>query len=164
MKVANNPILEVSQDSVAFDSYRIDDASLLVRDDKICLYYKGRSIIHGKSGPHHTKMGVAFAYVPEGPFEKYPSAILDKSHEVLIWSEVGGVASLASINKTISIASEGLNFRVAKENLVHIPKAPGLYRPHLEDGHKVDTVPGWGVAMKVKKGDSHLIRYEMNGR
>ncbi|SIS83030.1 hypothetical protein SAMN05421766_104224 [Zobellia uliginosa] len=34
-RVENNPIHEISQTPEAFDSYRIDDAKVLVRDDKI---------------------------------------------------------------------------------------------------------------------------------
>ena len=43
-RVDNNPVLEISKNPEDFDSYRIDDASLLVKDNKIWLYYKGRSI------------------------------------------------------------------------------------------------------------------------
>lgn len=161
VRVANNPILDISSDSADFDSYRIDDASLLVRDGKICLYYKGRSIIHGKKGPGLTKMSVAYAKLPEGPYEKHPTPLLDKSHEVLIWSKDGGVASLASINSTINLAADGVHFSPIQSNLTNIPKAPGLYRPHLENGNKANEIPGWGISMIQKKGIAYLLRFEM---
>lgn len=161
VRVANNPILEISQDSADFDSYRIDDASLLVLDQKIWLYYKGRSIIHGKKGPGLTKMSVAYASLPEGPYGKHPTPLLDKSHEVLTWCKDGSVASLASINSTINLAADGVHFSPIQSNLIKIPKAPGLYRPHLEDGNKETKVPGWGISMVQKKGITYLVRFEM---
>lgn len=160
-RVVHNPVLEISSDSAAFDSYRIDDASLLVRGGKIWLYYKGRCFLHGKDGAKNTQMGVAYANQPEGPYVKHKGPILDKSHEVLIWSQGGGVASLASISSTINFAKDGVHFSTLKSNLEQIPKAPGLYRPHLEFGHKVNEIPGWGIAMKVEKSQAYLVRFEM---
>lgn len=161
VRVENNPILEVSEVPEDFDSYRIDDASLLVKDQKIWLYYKGRSIIHGKKGPGRTKMGVAIADQPEGPYVKHPKPLIDKGHEVLIWKHNGGVASLASISKTIHWAKDGINFSPMEENLKKIPIAPGLYRPHLEDGNSATEIPGWGISIKGKKGVVYLERFEM---
>jgi beta-xylosidase len=50
IRVSENPILKVSPEPEKFDSYRIDDASLLYRNDLYWLYYKGRSRVHGKGG------------------------------------------------------------------------------------------------------------------
>lgn len=161
VRVKNNPVLEISAVASDFDSFRIDDASMLVRDDKIWLYYKGRSIIHGKSGPSKTQMSVAYADEPEGPFKKHDGPILDKSHEVLIWAKKGGVASLASINKTINYAADGVNFTVLQDSLKKIPIAPGLYRPHLENGNPKTEIPGWGIAIKGGKGLVYMERFEM---
>jgi hypothetical protein len=160
-KVENNPVLTISKDSADFDSYRIDDAALLVKDSKIWLYYKGRSIIYGKTGPRHTKMGVAFAENPEGPFMKHHEPIIDKGHEVLIWSQNGGIASLASLSKSIHFAKDGLHFTAFQENLSNIPMAPGLYRPELEEGNVIQKFPGWGISMVQKKGVAYLVRFEM---
>ncbi|WP_277483428.1 family 43 glycosylhydrolase [Catalinimonas alkaloidigena] len=161
VRVENNPILKVSEEPKAFDSYRIDDASLMVRDDKIWLYYKGRSLSHGKEGPRLTNMGVAFADQPEGPYQKHDGPILDESHEVLVWLEEGGVASLASISSSINLAPDGINFSNMYNNLKDIPKAPGLYRPHLEDGNTAEEIPGWGISMIQNEGEAYLLRYEI---
>jgi hypothetical protein len=160
-RVDNNPVLEISKTPKDFDSYRIDDASLLVRDNKIWMYYKGRSIIHGKKGPKLTELGVAFSEIPQGPFTKHKGALLKKSHEVLIWKKDEGVASLASISKSINYAEDGVHFSTLVDNLSNIPKAPGLYRPDLEDNNSNIETPGWGIAMKVKKGEAYLVRFEM---
>ena len=161
VRVDNNPVLTISQDSSDFDSYRVDDAALLVKDNKIWLYYKGRSIIYGKQGPKHTKMGVAFAEHPKGPFVKYHEPLIDKGHEVLIWHQNGGIASLASLSKCIYFSKDGLHFSAVQENLSNIPMAPGLYRPDLEDGNKIQDFPGWGISMIHRKGIAYLVRFEM---
>lgn len=161
-RLGPHPILEVSPDTTAFDSYRIDDASLLVRDEKIWLYFKGRCYIDGRDGPRRTKMGVAIAEHPEGPYQKHDGPILDHSHEVLIWIKDGGVASLASINSSINFASNGIDFSPLQQNLTNIPMAPGLYRPHLENGNPMNEIPGWGISMNQSKGEAYLLRYEIN--
>ena len=161
VRVKNNPILEISEMPEDFDSYRIDDAALMVKDGKIWLYYKGRSIVHGKKGPGLTKMGVAIADQPEGPYKKHPEPLIDRGHEVMIWNHDGGIASLASISKSIHWAKDGINFSPIGENLKNIPIAPGLYRPHLEDGNKAKEIPRWGISLKGKRGVVYLERFEM---
>lgn len=160
-RVPNNPVIAHSEVSSDFDSYRVDDASMLVRDGKIWLYYKGRCIEHGKTGARNTEMGVAIAETPEGPFVKKGS-LLDKGHEVLIWKEGKGVSCLASLSKSINYAEDGLDFTMKYDSLKNIPMAPGLYRPHLEDGNPEVGVPGWGICMKGRKGLTYLLRYQMN--
>ena len=56
---------------------------------------------------------------------------------------------------------DGLHFAMIQNNLTDIPKAPGLYRPHLENGNKATTIPGWGISMISKKGVTYLVRFEM---
>ncbi|MEP1894338.1 MAG: hypothetical protein ABJJ14_21825, partial [Cyclobacteriaceae bacterium] len=136
------------------------DASMLVRDGKIWLYYKGRCIEHGKKGPKLTEMGVAMADSPEGPFVKYGS-LLDRGHEVLIWKEGEGVSCLASLSHSINHAEDGLSFAMQYDSLKNIPMAPGLYRPHLQAGNPDVDTPGWGISMTQGKGYAYLMRFEM---
>jgi len=122
-----DPILTVSDDPSEFDSYRVDDASLLYRNGKYWLYYKGRSLAHGVTGPGLTRMGVAFANDPAGPYIKYGRSILPESHEVFIWPYRSGVAALASISSTIEFAQDGIDFlsnRLGKK-VRNRPNAPG---------------------------------------
>jgi len=91
-RFAGNPILSPSTERARFDSARVDDAALLVRDGKIWFYYKGRR--KGK-GPGETKMGVAFADSPTGPFTKQGGP-LHAGHGVMVWPQGEGVASLAT--------------------------------------------------------------------
>ncbi|XMO85389.1 family 43 glycosylhydrolase [Algibacter sp. AS12] len=158
VRVVSNPILEISPNTADFDSFRIDDASMLVRGNKIGLYYKGRQ---WEKSPRETKMGVAYANHPAGPFEKEDGYLLDKSHEVLIWNTGGGILSLASINSTLNFSTDGQYFSVLQDSLKHIPKASGLYRPNLEDGNPETEIPGWGIAMKSGKGFTYLLRFEI---
>lgn len=160
IRVKDNPVLTISDKPEDFDSYRVDDASLLLREGKVGFYYKGRSMSHGKEGPKLTQMGVAFADKPEGPFIKNAEPILDKSHEVLIWTEDGVVSSLASFSQSIYSAADGLHFKPLYQNLEDIPKAPGLYRPSLTNGSK-DDVDNWGIAMIQKNKQTYLVRFEM---
>lgn len=160
-RMDNNPIISHGEVSSDFDSYRVDDASLLVWDGKIWLYYKGRCIEHGKEGPKRTEMGVAIGDNPQGPFIKKGS-ILDRGHEVLVWKEGSGVSCLASISQTINHAPDGLQFTMQYESLENIPRAPGLYRPHLENGNPSTEISGWGISMEQHKGEALLLRFEMH--
>ncbi|MEO9475980.1 MAG: family 43 glycosylhydrolase [Cyclobacteriaceae bacterium] len=160
VRLPNNPVIGHSQVVSDFDSYRVDDASMLVRDGKIWLYYKGRCIEHGKKGPKLTEMGVAMADSPEGPFVKYGS-LLDRGHEVLIWKEGEGVSCLASLSHSINHAEDGLSFAMQYDSLKNIPMAPGLYRPHLQAGNPDVDTPGWGISMTQGKGYAYLMRFEM---
>ena len=106
-------------------------------------------------------MIAAFVDHPAGPFVKHEGSLRDKSHEVLIWEKDKGVASLASISKTINYAEDGLHFSVLVDSLTNISKAPGLYRPDLEGNNLALETPGWGISMKSKKGEAYLVRFEM---
>ncbi len=163
-RCAENPVISVSDDNSNFDSYRVDDAVLLKKGGKYWLYYKGRKYADGKSGPAHTKMGVAFAEKPVGPFKKFKrNPILDKSHEVFIWKQNSGIACLASISSTFEFAVDGLDFtsqpisvNVLQNNR---PNAPGAYRPDLT-GNKTKELT-WGISMVHNKSESYLVRWEL---
>jgi len=161
----NNPVLSVSSNKNEFDSYRIDDAVLFKKENRFWLYYKGRKYTDGKSGPAHTKMGVAFSDNPEGVFIKYKkNPVLAKSHEVFVWRQNSGVACLASISCTFEYAADWLDFttnplavQVERKNR---PNAPGAFRPDLTN------IPGenrltWGISMIHNGADCYLVRWEL---
>ncbi|MCK4853933.1 MAG: family 43 glycosylhydrolase [Bacteroidales bacterium] len=161
--------LQISLEKNDFDSYRIDDAVLLVRDGKFWLYYKGRSLQHGKGGPGKTKMGVAFSESPEGPYAKYENnPILDKSHEVMIWRQGKGVACLASISSTFEYANDGLDFLTNTLNIkipgMERPKAPGAFRPDLMDREAENSGLTWGISMVHNGDEAYLIRWKTVAR
>jgi len=162
IRATGAPLLTTTLDSLAFDSYRVDDAAVLFRNDTIWLYYKGRSRAHGTQGPGKTRMGVAWSHQPEGPFQKYGTDILSESHEVLIWPEGQGVAALASLSSTIEFAPNGHDFMSPKLSLPveNRPHAPGLFRPDLTDPADRNNSFEWGLSMVHNGADCYLIRFD----
>jgi len=162
---SDKPVLTVGQTRGAFDSYRVDDACLLIRSDKVWLYYKGRSLGHGRSGPRFTRMGVAVAGAPAGPFTKLNNGkpVQDSGHEVQIWQHGTGVMSLVSPHgpngRTLQFAEDGVSFQVIQRGLKNQPNAPGLYRPELTAPQTETDLPEWGIGM-VYGGEPHLRRYD----
>lgn len=164
-RLNDKPILKVGKDRQAFDSYRVDDACMLMRDGKVWMYYKGRSASKGRSGPRSTKMGVAVADKPEGPFTKMNDGkyIQDSGHEVQIFKYgKAGVMSIVSSTgpnkRTLQYAADGLNLEVLLRDLKKMPHAPGLYRPELTDHDAGKGLPKWGISMIYS--NPHLVRYE----
>lgn len=158
-RISNDPILKISVEPEKFDSYRIDDAALLFKDNKYMLFYKGRSRAHNESGPAHTQMGVAVSTYPEGPFVKYETPILDGSHEVMIWKQGNGVGALASISSTLEYSKTGFDF-ITDRKSIHIdnrPYAPGAFRADLTGG--ISNELKWGISMVHNGPDCYLIRY-----
>lgn len=160
-RVTEEPVLKISSEPEKFDSYRIDDASLLFRNGIYWLYYKGRSRIHGKGGPAHTKMGIAFSKSPEGPFIKLDKPIMSKGHEVMIWPHKTGVASLASISSTIEYAADGVDFSSNPLNIKvkNRPHAPGAYRSDLTNPVVNSEGIKWGISMIHNHNETYLVRY-----
>ena len=171
-RLSSSPVLSTSTPSATpgtvpskFDSYRVDDAALLLRGGKVWLYYKGRNFDDGKQGPRFTQMGVAIADAPEGPYVKQNSGnpILDKSHEVLIWPHREGVAAYASISKTVEYAPDGLDFstRPLAAPLEPKPIAPGAFRAGLTEPAAYGSAIRWGIAMRDPGGPCpYLVRWE----
>ncbi len=162
-RVSEVPILKVSVEPEKFDSYRVDDAALLYRNGLYWMYYKGRSLTSGHGGPAHTSMGVAFSKNPEGPYTKLEKAILERSHEVLIWPQGTGVGAFASLSKTFEYAPDGVDFMSDKFNaeVEERAVAPGAFRPDLTAPVVVGEGLKWGISMVPNKHECYLIRYEL---
>ena len=158
-----NPILIPSpEDSNEFDSFRIDDTSMLFKDDRYWLYYKGRGYL---LRPSKTKMGVAISSTPYGPFVKQNNgkAIQKEGHEVLVWPYKDGVLSLVTnVGQGLYYASDGISMKKIIYKLKDKLKAPGLYRPDLtQEGSLNNGKKKWGIAMATYANDPFLHRYEM---
>lgn len=178
-RITNEPILspppksDDAAKSSSFDSYRIDDAALLVRDYDgdgdmdIWLYYKGRNIDHGRAGPVKTKMGLAVADEPRGPYVRIHSSqpVLDNSHEVMIWPHRTGVAAYASKSRTLEFALDGVDFTTHPIHALTTPRpiAPGCFRPDLVEPVIFGQGIAWGICMKEPSGPCpYLVRYEID--
>ncbi len=162
-RVCEEPILKVSVEAEKFDSYRVDDASLLYRNGLYWMYYKGRSLASGHGGPAHTCMGVAYSKNPEGPYTKYGKEILERSHEVLIWPEGTGVGAFASLSETFEYAPDGIDFMSEKLD-AKVEKravAPGAFRPDLTKPVVVGDGLKWGISMVPNKHECYLTRFEL---
>jgi len=156
-----NPVLTPGEDPAAFDSMRCDDAALIVRDGEYWLYYKGRCLEHGRGGPGRTQMGVAIAEQPEGPYVKSEANPLHPGHEVMVWPQGSGVASLATAAgpRRVYFGADGLEFH-PRHPVTNPPRAPGAFRG---DDFQ-DDAPGdglrWGISHAGRAGDLYLLRFD----
>lgn len=166
IKLSTNPILVPDGDKTKFDSHRVDDASLIVRDGKYWLYYKGRQ--WGKS-PRETKMGVAIANNPEGPYVKYENnPVVKGGHEVLVWPQGKGVATMIGeeggedVHKSIMYAENGLNFRKTHSfTNKNVPYGPGAFRPEAFTDSDNGKIIEWGLHRVTKNGFEFLERFDL---
>jgi hypothetical protein len=159
-KLPNNPINTPTDDSTRFDSFRVCDGCLIVRDGKYWWYYKGRG--QGLT-PRQTKMGVQIADNPTGPYVKSDLNPLIKSgHEVLVWPYFQGVVSLVGPvgpeKNTVQYAPDGLHF-IVKAHVTDVPKAPGAYRPDAFTDTDFGQGVQWGISM-VHGPHPYLVRFD----
>jgi len=154
-----NPVLLTSDDNDKFDSFRVDDAAIVLRDGKYWLYYKGRA--HQKT-PRQTKMGLAIADHPEGPYTRQNNGnpVQTEGHEVLVWARKDGVVSLVSnVGNGLYYSSNGIDFTKVVNKLNFKLRAPGAFRQELTEPSKAAAV-SWGIHMGAYGTDPFLERYE----
>lgn len=165
-KFPGNPVLTISPDPAEFDSLRVDDTCLIAREGGYWMYYKGRQ---AGNTPRNTKMGLAIADSPTGPYVKYEgNPVLPSGHEVCVWPHGTGVGAIISPHgpdgNTLQYSEDGLRFhRVAD---ISPPRAPGPFRA---DGYREGEGPGfeWGVCQVTEKGPPpvvYLARFEADLR
>lgn len=166
VKLATNPVLTASEDHQDFDSLRIDDACLIVREGKYWLYYKGRQ---WNKSPAQTKLGVAIADQPQGPYIKHPgNPVIQANHEVLVWPQGKGVAAMIGttgpkeLTRSVFFAEDGLHF-TKTHDVVNVPTGAGAYRPEAFTGSGKGELIDWGVhIMERKKGAlPYIERFEL---
>ncbi|MDB4673391.1 family 43 glycosylhydrolase [Verrucomicrobiales bacterium] len=166
VKSPDNPVLLPSEDKTQFDSFRIDDSCLIKRDGKYWLYYKGREWM---KPPTETKMGVAIAEKPEGPYKKNPNnPLAEGGHEVLVWPEGDGVGALVGmkLGKEVPFrlmhAEDGLNFK--KTGLIsnfNAPWAAGAFRPEAFTDNGKGEMIEWGLHIAGKRPNVLLERFDL---
>ncbi|GAC13118.1 sulfatase-like hydrolase/transferase [Aliiglaciecola lipolytica] len=164
-RFSNAPVLVNSENKDDFDSHLVDDSSLIIRDGKYWLYYKGRQL--GKS-PKHTQMGLAIAENPEGPYIKVPNnPVIPGNHEVFVWPQGTGVAAMIGerapeeIQDSIMYAEDGMNFIKTHEVINH-PWAAGAYRPEAFTDSDLGEMPLWGVEIgRAKKALPFIHRFDV---
>ena len=163
-RAKSNPVLRCSPDKEEFDCLRVDDACIIVREGEYWMYYKGRP--WGESTAGQTKMGLARAQNPLGPWRKYEkNPVLDSGHEVCVWPHGHSVGCLVSNagpqGDTLQYSDDGIHFRKIAHTVP--PIAPGPYREeHFTDG----VGPGitWGLAIGHDPSWPYLVRFDCNLR
>ncbi len=154
-KLDTNPVLPTSDDPAAFDSMRVDDACMVTREGRYWLYYKGRQ---WDGTPLETKLGVAVADHPEGPYVKHPAnPVIPAGHEVMVWPQGRGVVALinyvgpAHLSRSMQYAPDGVTF--SRVGPAHgVPNAAGFYRPEAFTDSGLGTWPEWGIQIQGQKG------------
>ena len=161
-RLATNPALNNSDNPTDFDSHLVDDACLIVRDDKYWLYYKGRQL---KKSPRHTKMGLAIAVHPQGPYLRHhANPVIPGNHEVLVWPQGNGVAAMIGttgpreITNSILYAEDGIQFSKT-HNVIDGPLAGGAFRPKAFTQSGTGDTPDWGVEIGPTKGKPGILPF-----
>ena len=165
-KLPGNPIMTPSPNHQDFDSLRVDDSCLIARNGKYWLYYKGRQ---WDKSPAQTKLGVAIAEQPQGPYVKYSgNPLIQGNHEVLVWPQGKGVAAMIgttgpkALTRTVQYAEDGLHFSKTHD-ILNVPSGAGAYRPEaFTDSGKGELID-WGVHIANGKEGSlpFLERFEL---
>jgi sucrose-6-phosphate hydrolase SacC (GH32 family) len=161
----NNPVLTNSSDPNQFDSHLVDDACLIVRDGQYWLYYKGRQ--QGKS-PAKTKMGLAIAEHPAGPYVKFAeNPVIPGNHEVVVWPQGTGVAAMIgttgpkTITNSVLYSEDGFNFTKTHQ-VIKGPLAGGTYRPEAFTDSDQGQAPEWGLEIgRNKKSLPFIHRFDL---
>lgn len=163
LRFSGNPVLRPGDDPEQFDIMRIDDACMIVRNHEYWMYYKGPQA--GRS-PGETKMGLAIAQSPTGPYVKCAdNPVLDSGHEVCVWPHGSGVGCLVCNvgpqGNTLQYAEDGVHFQKIADT--EPPKAPGPFRA---DGYVDGEGPGitWGISMVGGVQWPYLVRFECDLR
>ncbi len=149
MKFDENPVLGTGPKG-SWDSHRVDDSCLIVREGLYWLYYKGRQM--GLS-PRETRMGVAVAEQPMGPYRKArENPLIEGGHEVCVWRQDEGVGALVQPNGpeggTLQYSHDGIRFRRITE--ARPPQAPGPYRTDNFVDEPTNKGIEWGLHIGLR--------------
>ena len=145
-----------------WDSLIVDDAHVIVRGGKYCMYYKGG---HGTIKPSDTRWGLAVADKITGPYVKSKHNPLVGGHTVCLWRHRGGIAALidsaGTERHTVQWSQDGIHFvRAAKIARVHTGCGPFDPDAFTDDGYG-DGVT-WGVAQRHDRRSLHLVRFDVD--
>lgn len=158
-KLASNPVLTPGEPG-QWDSCRVDDACLVVRGGQYWLYFKGRELT---KSPSQTKMGVAIADDPTGPYRKHPAnPVIASGHEVCVWPHREGVAAMlmptGPEGNTVQYSPDGIDFTVMAT--VEPPKAPGPFRTDAYADVAYGRGFTWGIGQQTGEDRPYLARFD----
>lgn len=161
------PILRTGPEG-AFDHRNVHDPSLIVREGKYWLYYKGSpggSTGRDKRWGVPIAWGVAFADKPEGPYVKSElNPVICGGHEVIVWPYRKGVCALlcqGPEKNSLQYAEDGLNF-APKAHGLDTPRAAGVYRADNFIDTDNQQGPGitWGLFHARRDRWHYLMRFD----
>ena len=156
----------------AWDSHKVHDPFILVRDGKYWLYYKGQPMGWTTKYSRGIGWGVAIAETPEGPFVKSPlNPVTNSGHETCLFPYGEGLLAICGHDgpekDTLQYAADGLNFELVS----HVTLPPLAAGPFAPDSYS-DTKEGqgiiWGLSHiateEMKHGNSYIVRFDCNLR
>ncbi len=155
-----------------WDSHKVHDPFIMVRDGEYWLYYKGQPMGWTTKYSRGIGWGVAIAGKPEGPFVKSPlNPVTNSGHETCLFPYGEGILAICGHDgpekDTIQYAADGLNFDVVS----HVSLPPLAAGPFAPDSYS-DTRDGagiiWGLSHiateEMKTGNSYIVRFDCNLR
>ena len=151
-----------------WDSHKIHDPYVIVRDGKIWLYYKGQPMGWHMKNSGGIGWGVAFSEKPEGPFMKSElNPITNSGHETCLFPWGSGVASIITHDgpekDSIQYAEDGINFKLVS-NVTLPPPSAGPFCVDKFSNTKEGNGIFWGLAHlaqeETKEQNSFLIRFD----
>jgi hypothetical protein len=109
-------------------------------------------------------MGLAISESAAGPYVRQNDGnpVQPEGHEVLVWTQGGGVMSLASgmAGHGLWYAEDGIHFSELAEKFTGSLLAPGAFRPELTDPEYADGIQ-WGVSM-LNTSQPYLAHYSLD--
>lgn len=155
-----------------WDSHKVHDPFILVRNGKVLLYYKGQPMGWTTKYARGIGWGVAVADAPEGPFVKSPlNPVTNSGHETCLFPYGDGILAICGHDgpekDTIQFAADGLNFDVVS-HVTLPPLAAGPFAPDSYCDAKDGAGIAWGLSHiateEMKSGNSYIVRFDCNLR
>ncbi len=157
-RLSNEPVLGPSpRMQRRFDSLRVCDPSVMLRDGLVHLYYQGRPF---PEQDDRTATGLVISESPQGPFERHHghSAALPFSKETFVWPFREGVLSLVTqAERGLYWAVDGQHFARVLSRVEGNLNSPGLAR--ASSGSSQGKL--WGLHIARLAPDPYLERFEL---
>lgn len=168
-RIGSEPVFSPTGDEEGFDNWRVDDASVIPRDGRYWMYYKGRGYGRATS---RTQIGLAFADRPQGPWQRFDhNPVIEVGHEIMVWPHREGVAVYAwshgdtaeGDHAEVYFAPDGVRF--SRELTVHTPpRNPGGFFADCYDDAGRAHGGEWGISFVSNRGREYLTRFAMDLR
>ena len=162
---AQEPVLSPTGRRGEFDSMVVEDPCVIRRDGRYWLYYKGRDLRDIDNIDHGigSRIGVAFADHPAGPYERYEANPVARSHTTCVWPHREGVAMITDEPPIdpdqfrVLYSADGLVFGEVSKVGQYITDA-GVYSEAQPDGFGMGVE--WGLGLQVHPpGRQFLVRF-----